>query len=346
MILIRARKGISSGKDEIVVESLMLSKLVRSLIPLLFLLHASSALSASVTPSMLSIERFSAERGDAESQYFLGEHYELGDSGVKRDLKQALKLYSKAADQGNAAAQYKIGLFHEMGYAGLQGGSGAAMEWYVRAAKNGSDAAKRKLESFQKAKDELEAKQLRKQKAEAIEKQRKLARKKEQERLKMLRANKPVMAALPVTKPKKKEKKPDFHPEQIIEKLLSKKWMSYGKPAEYLPANDMSCLKTGDLEVTCFSNKRERVIINSSVSFSVKSVLSQFKRDGSFTVSYFYNVTDIDDARRKGPAVDPFGLRLKEGWQKPGQEVSCLFMGQDSVQCTGNSKASVKFVPK
>lgn len=334
------------GKMNSLWKEIMLSKYLRALFPLLILLNAGNAVAANVTPSMLNIERFSAERGDAESQYFLGEHYELGDSGVKRDLTKALQWYRKAADQGNAVAQYKIGLFHENGNAGLQGGSDAAMAWYIKAAKNGSDAARTRLDDIRKAREELEAKQLREQEAKAIEKRRKLARKKEQERLKMLRANKPVMAALPITRPKKKEQKPESPPEQTIDRLLSKKWASAGKPAEYLPAADMSCLKTGNLEITCFSGDRERVIKNNSISFAVKSVLSQFKRDGSFTVSYFYNVTDIDDAQRKGPAVDPFGLRLKEGWQKPGKEVRCLIKGQDSVQCTGTGKATVNFVPK
>jgi hypothetical protein len=325
----------------------MLPKQLRFLLPLLSLIGAEQVVAANVSPSMLNIERFSAERGDAQSQYFLGEHYELGDSGVERDLATALLWYRKAADQGHAAAQYKLGVFHDKAYAGLSGGTDAAMGWYEKAAANGSDAAKGKLADIRKAEEEAESAVLRQKEqaaAAAKEKQRRLERKREQERVKMLRANKPVMAALPLKPTKKKRKPVDYPPEQTIERLLSTKWSYSGKPAEYLPAEDTSCLKTGEQEVTCFSRGRERTVKNSHLSFSVKAVLNQFQRNGGFTVRYFYNVTDIDKAKGNGPAVDPYGLKVSDGWQEPGLTVSCLMKGWESVHCAGNSGSAVKFI--
>jgi TPR repeat protein len=59
--------------------------------------------SNSTTPSEFEETKASAEAGDADAQYTLGELYRNGQ-GVEQDFKEALKWYQKAADQGYAAA--------------------------------------------------------------------------------------------------------------------------------------------------------------------------------------------------------------------------------------------------
>jgi len=129
-----------------------------------------SAAAADVDPSMLVIERFAAERGDANAQYFMGEHHELGDSGIAKDLGKALALYTQAAAQQHGPAQYKLGMFHEQGLAGLRPDPGEVMQWSQRAAENGSTLARQRLAAFERAAAEDAARAVRER--EAAEQQR------------------------------------------------------------------------------------------------------------------------------------------------------------------------------
>lgn len=290
------------------------------LVPLVF--WHGTVFSENVSSNILKIERFSAERGDAQSQYFIGEHYELGDSGLPRDLSIALNWYYKAADKGYAAAQYKIGLFHEKGYAGLSGGIASAMPWYEKAAVSGHDAAKLKLKAGKEKK----------------------VNQQKQERTKMLRANKPVMAGLPLKVPQKQSS--DYQPDKILNNLMGMKWFHADLPAEYLPTEDMNCLKTSESEVTCFSKARERIVGENRIEFTVKSIITGFGSDGGFKTRYFYNVAEVDTASIPGPLNDPYGLQIEEGWQQQGHEVRCYVKGASGVVCRGKGKDAVRFNSK
>jgi hypothetical protein len=296
------------------------------------LLWHNVAFSDTVSSSMLKIERFSAERGDVQSQYFMGEHYELGDSGLPRDLNAALKWYYKAADKGHATAQYKIGLFHEKGYAGLGGGMAAAKPWYEKAAAAGNAAAKSKLSDSNEAGRKSAPKR---QKSDKVNRQKK-------ERSRMLRADKPAMAGLPV-KVAQKQLKKARQPTEIINTLMTSKWFHEGRPAEYLPTDDMNCLRTSDSEVTCFSGMRERIVGENRMEFTVKSVIGGFDGDGDFKTRYFYNVEEIGDAPTPGPDTDRYGLRSEKGWQQSGYEVVCHVKGTNSVVCRGKGRDIVRF---
>jgi len=58
----------------------------------------------------------SAEKGDADTQYVMGEMYWQGQ-GVPQDYKEALKWYRLSAEQGNADAQFRLGTIY---YEGLE----------------------------------------------------------------------------------------------------------------------------------------------------------------------------------------------------------------------------------
>jgi TPR repeat protein len=58
--------------------------------------------------------RSSADQGDADAQYNLGQMYLKGE-GVLKDAKQAVHWYRKAADQGDADAQYNLALKYAKG---------------------------------------------------------------------------------------------------------------------------------------------------------------------------------------------------------------------------------------
>uniref|UniRef100_A0A914WP09 Uncharacterized protein n=1 Tax=Plectus sambesii TaxID=2011161 RepID=A0A914WP09_9BILA len=58
--------------------------------------------------------RMSAEHGDADAQFNLGEMYRNG-RGVPQSDEEVVKWYKKSAEQGNAAAQFNLGEMYRNG---------------------------------------------------------------------------------------------------------------------------------------------------------------------------------------------------------------------------------------
>ena len=58
--------------------------------------------------------KFSADRGSAQAQYWLGHMYGSGE-GVKLDYKEAVFWYRKAAEQGYPTAQNALGFLYQLG---------------------------------------------------------------------------------------------------------------------------------------------------------------------------------------------------------------------------------------
>lgn len=86
-----------------------------------------------------SATRMTAERGDAKSQFELGDMYYHG-SGVSQSYTEALRWYRKAADQRDADAEYRIGYMLDTGR-GVQQDFNEALHWYLQAAGKGSAQA-------------------------------------------------------------------------------------------------------------------------------------------------------------------------------------------------------------
>jgi TPR repeat protein len=77
---------------------------------------------------------------DPKGAFALGWCYQQ-ERGVKRDLAQAARWYTKAANQGFAAAENNLGFLYNTG-GGVPADHAAALQWYRRAAEDGiSDAA-------------------------------------------------------------------------------------------------------------------------------------------------------------------------------------------------------------
>jgi len=76
-----------------------------------------------------------AERGEANSQAFLGSLYATG-TGVPRDLHKALAWQEKAARQGQAMAQFNLAVMYSRGM-GTEQNLDAAAKWFQEAADQG-----------------------------------------------------------------------------------------------------------------------------------------------------------------------------------------------------------------
>lgn len=77
----------------------------------------------------------SAESGDAEAQFALGNRY-LDGSGVEQNNFEALRWFTLAAEQGNSNAQYNIAVMYLNGI-GVVKDPEQAVQWFLKAADNG-----------------------------------------------------------------------------------------------------------------------------------------------------------------------------------------------------------------
>lgn len=282
-----------------------------------------------VAPGMLTIERFSAERGDANSQFFMGQRYEEGDGGVPQDLHRALQWYRRAAEQGHGPAQYKLGEFHERGLGGLSPQPELARKWYRKAAENGSKLARDWFAEKERAAQELEEQE---KKAEA-ERRRKAELERGRQRQAALERQRRQRAAAAAPKKDSVRARP-LTPDQLLEHVAAGQWHERARPAEFLPAGDMHCLQSGKRQVTCFSEERKRTVSNASLTFSVKAILEDFSADATFNVRYVYNVLGKDTASVDA-GRDPYGLGLTSGWQQPGLSAKCRLLKMSHLQCEG-----------
>lgn len=77
----------------------------------------------------------SAEQGNSEAQYHLGDIYYKGQ-GVTQDYKKAKEWYEKSAVQGSPKAQYNLGLMYEQGH-GVRQNYYLALEYFGDSCDNG-----------------------------------------------------------------------------------------------------------------------------------------------------------------------------------------------------------------
>ena len=80
-----------------------------------------------------------AEKGDANSQYRLGELYHYG-LGVDADIKTAIGWYTLAAEQGHVDAQNNLGIIYDEGHS-VESDYRTAIKWYTMAAEQGDPGA-------------------------------------------------------------------------------------------------------------------------------------------------------------------------------------------------------------
>jgi len=92
--------------------------------------------------------KLAAEQGDANAQYDLGVLYRNGD-GTKIDEKRALELFTLAADKGLAKAQFNIGAMYANGQ-GVEQSFATSREWMAKAASQGDENAIKELKRLDK----------------------------------------------------------------------------------------------------------------------------------------------------------------------------------------------------
>jgi localization factor PodJL len=87
--------------------------------------------------------REAADAGDPKAMFEIGSRYADG-RGVKADMAEASKWYTRSAELGFAPAQYRIGNFHEKGI-GVKRDVATAKTWYQMSAEQGNASAMHNL---------------------------------------------------------------------------------------------------------------------------------------------------------------------------------------------------------
>jgi hypothetical protein len=155
-----------------------------------------------------------------------------------------------------------------------------------------------------------------------------------------------VAEARPVAVSPAKAEAASEAPVNAIDVVLGNLWQANKTSAEILPSPNTSCLRTAAAEVTCFTGESQQTVGANKLSYTVKSVLNRFAKDGSFLVHYVYNVTDVDKAGANAAAgrLSLSDIKPNVGWQEPGYTANCRAGNDRSIQCVTDRKAVVQFV--
>ena len=78
----------------------------------------------------------SAENGFIGAQFTLGEFYFQGEGGYEKSYEKAFKWFKKAADSGDGMALWRIGYFYAQGI-GVEKNYEESMKWYEKSAEEG-----------------------------------------------------------------------------------------------------------------------------------------------------------------------------------------------------------------
>ncbi len=105
--------------------------------------------------SAIAVWQSSAEEGDSQAQYYLGQIYERG-LGAEPDLNLAAEWYRRAAENGSAAAQVALGFLYESGR-GVERDPQAALNLYMQASGLGKESVVLEAEEAERLRQEADA---------------------------------------------------------------------------------------------------------------------------------------------------------------------------------------------
>ncbi|HED16116.1 MAG TPA: sel1 repeat family protein [Gammaproteobacteria bacterium] len=298
-----------------------------------------------------------AEQGKARAQYKLGNAYLRGNE-VDVDLKMAVKWFKAAADQKYAKAEYKLGYLYSLGK-GVKKNPRTAFKYLKRSAERGYspaqfylgklyasgegttrdyDAAiswmkKAKADNYGPADSELRR----------IKKQRASSGSQRKAETQVARATKTVARSITKKKSSKKtakqkktgkkksgKKTKAITAESLRNMVSSSLWQEQEKPAEQFPSDVSNCDVEGD-KLVCQTIKLSRTTPFAYISYSVKSSIEKFHKNGKFIASYqvnnhFVMPEDPDDPNPSIEDVPPTGLspRVTMRCKLKNKEIKCI----------------------
>jgi TPR repeat protein len=306
-----------------------------------------------------SKELASAESGDKESQYKLGNMYTEG-IGTNIDLAKAAEAFQQSASQGYAKAEYKLGLIYYEG-TGVKASRQTAFKWFKQAADKGYAAAQyylgkmyasgsgvkrdyaTSLEWYTKALDGG-FNQARSEMIDVSEKM-KAPKKTAASTASKSETRKNASVA-------RKGKSPSVNKTYGIEDLMVAAWSRDGEPVAYLPSAINNC-RTEEDKIACYSDDQARETADSHIRFKTKSIMRNFSSDGSFEVTYRNLVIDATEVTAAASTEDALEIgskvtatdayAVKTGWGKE-HELECRMLEESKVSCLKNKTYSFLLV--
>lgn len=278
-----------------------------------------------------------ALKGDRNAQYVIGERYETG-LGTDKNIVKAHEWYTKAAAQGDERARARLDKRDAPATPdeATPPTKAAATPVETDAGKAPEHLPKKQKTTAAKAAD----------------------RKKEGEKTARVipAVTQPAHAVMePVPAPLATAPPPSLSPSppppepapiDAMGVVMNAKWARNGRPAEILPSDLASCLPASETEMVCFSEKIVRETGDATVTYTVKSTLSRFTRDGGFTLNYVFNVLRIRGAGEANPvnsAEELTGIAMKPGWQEPGILLQCKIGDGKTLTCSGGGQNGIRF---
>ena len=257
-----------------------------------------------------------AEAGDANSQFVVAHRYEIG-VGTEKNVEKAFDWYSKAAKNGHPLAQFKL----------------------VARDEEAGKEARARLESEQARKTEQRSRDETEARSKAL--QAEAARKRKATEAARLAA----VEIKPVAVSQTKTEAVSETPVNAMDVVLGSLWQHNQTSAEILPSPNTSCLRNAVAEITCFTGESQQTVGTSRLSYTMKSILTRFAKDGSFHIQYVYNVTGLDKAEPNAATAARSLSDIKPimGWQEPGYTATCRVGSIRNIQCTTDRKVVLQF---
>ena len=284
-------------------------------------------------------EILKAEKGNAKSQYAIGEMYEKG-KGIEADSTEAFKWYVKSAGKGNKKSAYKVGLFYYKGRAVAKDYK-KARTWFTKSADKHYARAEYYLgEMYEKGRGVSRNKNTAlKWYKSALAGGYGMAEK----GIKRVASAKAGARKSSSTKKAKRNtppKKSSNSTKQTIETILKGGWKKRKRPVEYLPSTVNRCKRVGKNLECVSTDVLKRNIGMADIHYTTKVVIFDFKSDGRFKVSYRNNVKSInvtdEEFAESGEAVP-----VKLGWQDSEHKLVCQVENSKKIICTKNKTRKI-----
>ena len=285
----------------------------------------------------------SASHGYEKAEYKLGLIYYEG-TGVKVDRKTAFKWFKQAADKGYAAAQYYLGKMYASG-SGVKRDYATSLQWYSKAVDGGFNQARSEMidvsEKMNTPKETSTAS------AKQINAPKKMNAPKKTAAASARKAQQRKALSVAST-----SKSPSSNKTFGIEDLMVAAWSRDGEPVAYLPSAINNCRTEND-KIACYSDDQTRETAVSLVKFKTKSIMRNFSSDGSFDVTYRNLVIDATQVTAKddtevaheigSEVTDTDAYTVKTGWGKE-HTLECRMIEVSKVSCLKNKTYSFLLV--
>lgn len=326
----------------------------------LALISMLGSLALSVFADTLYDNRFKrwqteAEKGNARSQYSLGNAYLRGNE-VKIDINEAIKWFEAAAKQGHSKSEYKLGYIYYTGR-GIKRDNEKAVYWFKRSAEKNYAPAQFYLgkcyaDGTGVKQDTREALAwLNKSKANDYSPAGRVIASLQQENRNATsstaNSKAPAPAAADKTiakapaKPKKtapiisKNSKID-----VLDVLQLGDWKAGKKPAENMPSDITEC-KYDKLILKCETKKLSSTNPFAEITYQVESKFSHFNDKGEFMAIYRRNnlmviPSDPDDPEPNAEYIP------KTGWTA-NSVMKCKIESEKNITCFTDSYQKVSY---